>query len=119
MNSRSAETETRVLSTVLCYLRVNPHQRGNERMTRIVHIIGLLVLLAAGLLPAGVSAEDKPMIAILPLQASAKMNLDEEAVSYLSDVARGTAARVLGDGYIVQTEQNMQRILSGLGPRTR
>ena len=84
-------------------------------MTRIVHIIGLLVLLAAGLLPAGASAQDKPMIAILPLQASESTGLSTEDVSYLTDIARGTAAKILGDGYIVLTEHNIHRILGALG----
>ena len=84
-------------------------------MTRIVPIMSALALIAVLIVPAAASAQDNPMIAVLPLQASAKVGLGEEDVSYLTDVARGTAAKVLGEAYIVQTEQNMQRILSGMG----
>ena len=84
-------------------------------MQRIVQMLCVLGGLAAMGHPAVASAQDKPMIAILPLQTGAGLRLSESETSLLTDVGRGQAVKVLGDGYIVQTEQNMQRILSTQG----
>ncbi len=95
------------------FIRESPLlNKGGGKVRTVLAAWALGMMLMAS---AHAWAENAQLVAVLPVEQAPDTGLTQSELNDLTALARGTAADVLGDQFIVMTEQNMQRILKGMG----